>query len=360
MKTGITPKKQLMNIERFNVEDASRSDCLCLDMNENVRGLPAQFIKNTASCITSEYISKYPEYKGLIANVAKLDGLKTMNICMANGSDAAIKYIFDAYIQKNDRVVLTDPTFAMYPVYCAIYNAKPIYVRYRNAQSFPAEDFLNSLKKGVKMAVVVNPNNPTGSVIREKDMLEIVKKARRQNILLLIDEAYYYFYNKSYIKLINKFGNLIVLRTFSKLCGMAGCRLGYAAAQAGIIRNLKKVKPTYDVNALSVLFADRFLKTKRLIGRLVSDSKEGKDYIISNLVKERIKYIPGHANFVLIECRRGAAALINDLRKRKILISGNFQQPFLKNFIRVTTNSKRTMSIFWKIFIRVYRKHEKR
>jgi histidinol-phosphate aminotransferase len=359
MKSKIKPNKHLNSIERFNADKVFRSGYLCLNMNENISALPAGFVKEVAAKLTSDYISKYPECKELVGNVAKLDKLDFDNICLSNGSDSAIKYIFETYISPNDKVLLTDPTFAMYPIYCKMYRAKPVFAGYKDSFNFPVRDFLNSLKKGVKMAVIINPNNPTGSVIDKHDLLKIVKKAHRSNILLIIDEAYHYFYGKSYIDLVKKYDNVVVLRTFSKLCGLAGCRLGYAAASRGIIHNIKKVKPTYDVNSISVVFANKLIKTKGLINKLIRDFNIGKKYLTDKLEAKGINYISGHANFVLIECDRNVNAVAKDLLKDKVLIGSKFSQPFLKDFIRVTTSSKNNMRKFWKYFIKAYTKHEK-
>lgn len=359
MKSSIRPNKHLEGIERFNADKVRRAGYLCLNMNENIAALPSGFVKKVASKLSSDYISKYPETGELARRVAKLAGLNHGNIYLTNGSDSAIKYIFETFIKPGDKILLTDPTFAMYPVYSRMYRANPVFARYTGCRQFPAAEFLSMMKKGVRMAVIVNPNNPTGSVIGQKDLLKIAEKARRLNMLLVIDEAYHYFYGKSYIRLVKKYGNVVVLRTFSKLCGLAGCRLGYAAASPDIIHNLKKVQPTYDVNSISVIFANEFLKTNGLIKKLIGDYKTGKSYLLARLKAEGIKYIAGQANFALIDCGPSADNVARELLRKKVLIGSNFSQPYLKDFIRVTTSSVANMRKFWKIFIKAYHKHEK-
>ena len=182
----IKEKKHLKAIVRTNMEKHSRKGCLRLDMNENVSGLPEKFVKEIFSNVNPGYLATYPEYKRLKEKIAIHNGLKPENICLSNGSDAAIKYIFEAYISPNDKVLITDPAFAMYQVYCDIFNAKPVKVEYNRDLSFPKKKFLGKISKDIKMAVIVNPNNPTGSLLNKHDLIDIVKKSAKNNILVII------------------------------------------------------------------------------------------------------------------------------------------------------------------------------
>ena len=199
-------------------------------MNEGVPGLPSSFVKETLAGIDGEWLATYPEYHTLQEKLAIHNGLAPENLILSNGSDGAIKYIFDAYVSPGDRILLADPTFAMYPVYCRMFEAEPLVVPYRPDLSFPWQEFLDQMVPGVRLAVVVNPNNPTGSALPASRIIEMIRHAARYKILLLVDEAYFYYYPETVIQAVKEFENLIVLRTFSKLCGMAALRLGYAAA----------------------------------------------------------------------------------------------------------------------------------
>lgn len=354
MKHMAKVKSHLKDLYRTNPDDKNRSGCLRLDMNESVAGLPEDFVKNMLSGINSQYLASYPGYRKLEETIASHDKIWPENIMLANGSDAAIKYIFDAYISPGDKVLMTDPTFAMYPIYCNIFKAIPVQVEYNDDLSFPARRFLKAIGPDVRLAVLVNPNNPTGSVIDKDDILAMVKKAEKNGVLIIVDEAYFYFYPESVIGEIRKHKNLIVLRTFSKLCAIASARLGYAAADAAIIEGLRKVKPTYDVNGLAVLFAQKILSDPHLIKRLVKDVESGKRYLTRKLSGEKIRHVSGNANFVLIKCGDRASRIMDELSKEKILISGGFRQSFLKEYIRVTAGDEVSMKRFWSSFIKIW------
>jgi len=346
--TGI--KKHLKDLYRTDPDEKSRKGFLCLDMNEGVPGLPEDFVRDILSGIGSDFLSTYPEYKVLREKIALNNGLKIENITLSNGSNGAIKHIFDAYISPGDKVLIAEPTFAMYRVYCDMFNANVVSLSYNPDLSFPLDGFLGKLSTDVKLAVVVNPNNPTGSALDRKSLLAIIRKAHDTKTLIIVDEAYFYFYPESIINEINSFDNLIILRTFSKLCGMAAARLGYAASCPGIAEDLKKVKSTYDVNALAVFFAERLLEKPEIIKRLAQTQEEGKKYLISKLLESKIEHKAGSANFILIKCEGRVKKIQNELAERGILVAAGFKQPFLKDYIRVTTGDRTIMKKFWKAY----------
>ena len=349
-------KNHLLDLERIGPKTKPRLKYLRLDMNENPRGLPRDFIKKVLKELNPAFLSAYPQYSGLIKAIAGHNKVSVENIIPANGSDAAIKYIFDAYVSPKDKVLLTDPTFAMYPVYCRMFNAKALAIPYNSDLSFPFEAFMDGLDCGVKLAVLINPNNPTGSVLSREKIIRIIKKAKDNHVLVVVDEAYFYYYPHSVIGLINDYDNLTVLRTFSKLCGMAALRLGYAAASPRIIGGLVKVKPTFDVNTVAALFAQRLLENPSIIRSMAKKANAGKAYLSQMLRKEGIEHCAGEANFVLIKCAGCVSQTLEALEKNKILAAGPFSQDFLKDYIRVTVADKKTMEEFWAHFIRIWRK----
>lgn len=348
-------KDHLLRLERIGPKAKSRLKYLRLDMNENPCGLPESFMNTVLKEVDSGLLSAYPEYSSLENAIARHNQVLAKNIILANGSDSAIKYIFDAYVSAKDLVLLTDPTFAMYPVYCSMFAAEAITVKYNADLSFPFEGFMDRLNRGVKLAVIINPNNPCGSALSREKIKQILKKAKENNILVVIDEAYFYYYPDSVIEAINDFDNLIVLRTFSKLCGMAGLRLGYAAASSRVIGGLVKVRSTFDVNAVAALFAERLLENPDIIRGMVKLADEGKSYLSGMLSREGIGHCAGQANFVLIKCPGRVNQILEELSKNKILAAGPFSQDFLKDYIRVTVADKPAMKRFWAHFIRIWR-----
>lgn len=348
-------KPHLKHLHRTQTDGKSRRGYLRLDKNEGVPGLPEDLVKDILSEINPEYLATYPEYRILQEKVAIHNKLKPENVILSNGSDAAIKYIFDAYISPGDKILLTDPTFAMFSVYCNMFNAKSVIVEYKPDLSFPKKEFMNRISPDIKMAVVVNPNNPTGYASDQNELNTIITKTSKEGVLTIVDEAYFYFYPESVIKEVTNYKNLIVLRTFSKLFGLAAVRLGYAAACPEIIEHLRKVKSMYDVNGLAVLFAEKILDNPDIIQDLIEFANEGKKYLSQKLRDYGIEYKEGWANFVLIKCGHRVDEIVRKLAEKNILVSGGFKQNFLKDYIRVTIGNKMIMEQFWDSFIKIWK-----
>lgn len=349
-------RKHLENINRFDPDTVTRSgdEYLRLDMNEGVSLLPEEIIVDITKKINSDYISTYPSYKNLKNLLAKFDSVDTTNVCLTNGSDCAIKYIFETFVEPGNKVLITDPTFAMYPVYGNIYNAVINSVTYNDDLSFPFKKYIEAIDSETKLVVIVNPNNPTGSVLEIDKITVILEKAKSNNAIVVIDEAYYLFYPESMACLIAKYNNLIVTRTFSKVFGMAALRLGYILSNNKIINYICKIKPTFDVNGLAVLFAEQVLSSNCILDDMIAKSKKGKDFICKKFADKNITYIPGNANFILIELSSHVDDILNELTSQKILVSGGFKQPFLKQYLRVTTASETIMDKFWTTFEPLY------
>jgi histidinol-phosphate aminotransferase len=349
-------KAHLAKVQRSNPHSSSRKGYLRLDMNEGVPGLPEDFVTEVRAEMDAQFLATYPEYEALQEKVARHNGIFPENIILSNGSDGAIKYIFDAYVSPGDRILLTDPTFAMYPVYCQIFAARPVVLSCRADLSFSAEDFQRQLAGDIRLAVVVNPNNPTGYAFPPAQLLAMIREASEHDVLLVVDEAYFYFYPATVIGEINRFDNLIVLRTFSKLCGLAAARLGYAAASPNIIENLRKVRPTYDVNGLAVALAEKLLENSEIIPKLIKGAAAGKVFLVRKLVDADIAHQAGEANFVLIRCNKRLPELIKRLAEEQILVGGEFSHPHLRNYLRVTVGRREIMEAFWEKFIFHWRK----
>lgn len=338
----------------------SRKGFLRLDMNEGVPGLPDDFIKMVAKKINSKLLSMYPEYDGLEKKIAKINKLDSENILLSNGSDAAIKYIFDAYVSGGDKVLIVEPGFAMYAVYCEMFNARAITLKYKNDLSFPIEEFKDRITPDLKLSVIINPNSPTGTILKSSELVSIIQKTAKNNVLLIVDEAYFPFYPKTVITAIKKYPNLIVLRTFSKLFGMAGLRLGYAAANPQIIENSRKVRPGFDINSLAVLFAEELMLKPGIIEGLINEFNAAKVYLINRLAKEGMVYRDSRANFVLIPCRGRVNEVMKELERKKILVSGGFRHNSLKDYIRVSVANRQMMGHFLDIFISIWKRKKRR
>lgn len=348
-------KPPLEKLERVALARKKREG-LRLDLNENPDGLPDDFIRQVFADIDGDYLSTYPYYGSLLDKIAAHNSVIPENICLAPGSDGVIKYIFESFISPGDKVLLTDPTFAMYSVYCDMFEATSVNVPYGADFTFSAEAFLEQIRPDIQLAVLVNPNNPTGIAISQNDIEAIAQRCRANNVLLIVDEAYFYYYEQTSAPLIRKYDNILVLRTFSKLCGLASLRLGYALGEPNLITYIAKVSQTFDVNGIAVAFTEKLLDNQQLMEEQITEINKGKAYLENRLSEAGLFFRMGLANFVLIKCPGRVDALMTSLAERGVLVSGGFKNQMLKDYLRVTIGHTATMEKFWRIFIELWKK----
>lgn len=325
-------------------------------MNEGISGLPQDFIRKALGEVDKDFLSAYPDYSRIYGKIAGHNNIKPENIHISNGSCAAIKHVYETIISCNDKVLLTDLTFAMYPVYCTIFRANPVIVDYKDDLSFPYDEFTEKLSRNIKMAVIVNPNNPAGTDIEPDKLLFLIKRAEKMSVFFLVDEAYFYYLPETVIEKVSQYRNLIVLRTFSKLCSMASLRFGYAAGHEDFIKVINKVKSSYEVNGVAVLFAERLLDEPDILNNIVNQIDESKNYLYNELDKYDIEYKKSSANFILIKCNDRVDDIISMLADNNILVSGRFTHEILKDYIRVTIGEKSIMESFFDKFITIWKK----
>ena len=172
----------------------------------------------------------------------------------------------------------------------------------------------------------------------------------------MIDEAYYGFSKNTVIKLIKKFPNLIVSRTFSKAYGLAGCRVGFLISNPIMALKLYNLRPMYEVNSIGVLLAKEILKKPHVVKKYIKEQEEGKKFLISRLKKYKIPYLDSHANFIHINLFKKKRIAEKMFRKNNFLIRGGLNIAGLENYLRVSLapieTMKKVFDIIKKILIK--------
>ena len=347
----MTRKKQLEKLYRVKPRQG-RGDYLRLDMNENPEGLPKDFFDNIIKKITPQMLAMYPETDILVNELANYLSLNYENIFLTNGSDDAIKAVFEVFGCENKKVVSVCPTFQMYAIYSSIYNMHNSTAEYDDKLELKFESLINLIDKDTVIVSLLNPNNPIGSVYTNEQVEKVIEKSRDVGAVVVIDEAYHYFHNESFIDCVSKYDNVILLRTFSKLCSIAGLRIGYVVGNPQVIGLLKKVKPSYIVNCVAIQFALEIIRDKDLINNLILIEKDGREFIINKIKEFCRDYYARNGNYVFIKCKKSAEDVRKELEKRKILVK-TYDSDILRNYIRITTGSRQVMEIFWNEFYSV-------
>ncbi|MDO8741413.1 MAG: histidinol-phosphate transaminase [Candidatus Woesearchaeota archaeon] len=332
-------RNYIKNLNGYAPPNSGRKDFIRLDFNENTKGCSKKVLDKMKS-IDKMYLSTYPDYSGLNEKVAGYCKVKPNNIVVTNGCDAALKLVADCFVDKNDSAVIIEPTFSMYEFFLTIAGAKIKKIKYNKNLSFPTENLLKAVNKKTKIIILCNPNNPTGTSIDQKSIMRILKKAK--NSVVLIDEAYGEFSNFTASNMIEKYGNLIITRTFSKAFGLAGLRAGYIISNNKNIEILKKAYGPFEVNSIAKTAIEAALDDVAWMKKSIKDVKENKKVLESEFRKLSIEFYPSKANFLLARFD-DAEYIRGRLKENKILVRGMSRYPLIKNCLRITIGTKKQM-----------------
>lgn len=338
----------IKNIYRIK-DHENRDSYLRLDMNENPEGLPEEFVCEVIKKITPETISRYPQKDKLIRLISESEDIDINNITLTNGSDEGIRLVFETFTHPGSNVLTVSPSFEMYRVYASMFGVNAVSIEYDKNFQINIQDILNKIDEETDVIALLNPNSPIGTEYTDEEFRLIIEKAQKIDALVVIDEAYYPFGVDTQMQLIKDYDNVVVLRTFSKLCSMAGVRIGYMAGNSQLINYIENAQSTYNVNSIGILFAEELLKRKDILQQLVETEKLGKEYLSNKLQEAGYEYYSKYGNYILIKTKKEPKKIADELRKRKILVK-NYGNELLGSWLRITTGSKNIMENFWYAF----------
>jgi histidinol-phosphate aminotransferase len=231
----------------------------------------------------------------------------------------------------------------MYRFYAEVMGANIREISYRPANlAFPVEELLEAIQPDTRAVLIANPNNPTGTGIGIEDIERILSRAR--DAAVLIDEAYYEFCGITALPLIPERPNLFVSRTFSKVYGMAGMRLGCMFSQPRNLEYMHKAQSPYSVNALAALGARAAIRDRTYIEKYVLEVLAGRETLYVGFEKLNIPYFKSEANFVLFRAGDRAIEIRDRLREKSILVRDRSYE--LPGCVRVTVGTREQVRHF--------------
>jgi histidinol-phosphate aminotransferase len=347
-RVGPLPAEPLRSLVRVREPGAEDDALVRLNRNERLEPLPDWFIERLRSAVASELLTAYPLADRVYAALADSLSLERSQLLLTPGSDAAAKALYHVYVEAGDGVVMLDPSYAMYRVYAEMFAAEARPVPFESLDGVDVERVVAAIEPGVKLVMIANPNQPTGTLMPDESLLAVVRRARDVDALVAVDEAYYPFSGTSILRRVPELPNLAVLRSFSKAAGLAGVRIGYVAAGANIIEDLFKVRSVHDVNSFALVCVAEVLEHPSVIDDYVDHVREGERVLRACAGALGLAVPPSHANFVLLDVgsRIAPAVLVERLRKRGYLVRGPFSAPPLQSHIRVTLGPPAVMEPF--------------
>ncbi|CAN5305992.1 histidinol-phosphate transaminase [soil metagenome] len=278
-----------------------------LASNENPLGPSPAAIAAMESAVRDVHL--YPDGGGyrLRTAIAEKFGFGRENIVLGNGSNEVIEFVGKAFLRPGDNVVVADHAFVVYKLMATLFGAETIEV--------PDPGFVHDLDAmadaitpRTREIFVANPNNPTGTLVGQEAIDRFVARVPDE-VVIVFDEAYYEFLDTppDTLKFVREGRNVVVLRTFSKIQGLAGTRIGYGIAPAPLAEVLQKTRQPFNVNSVAQAGALAGLGDERHQERTRELNREGRAYLQAAFGSMGLEYVPSEANFVLVRVGDGDA-----------------------------------------------------
>lgn len=273
----------------------------------------------------------------LIAALARKFGVKKSQIVLGNGSDEIIDMVGKAFFRPGDEVIGIRTTFSVYRATALLSGAKFVSVS-ESEERVPLESYLQALTPKTRAIFLCNPNNPTGAYYAEREVLGFLEKVP-SDVLVFIDEAYSEFATAAdypqLVPLLSKFPNLMLNRTFSKVYGLAGLRIGYAFSSEEVTCAMWKVKPPFDVNLAAQAAAVAALSDDEHLRRTLEMNARGIRELSEAFGTLGFRVLPTQANFLCIRIGEKCAELVKFLERNGMII--RYLKSFgLPEWVRVT------------------------
>jgi histidinol-phosphate aminotransferase len=297
------------------------AEIIKLASNENPLGPSPLAIAAVEKALKQAHL--YPDGSGFYLKQKLADKLhlEPTNLILGNGSNDIIEFVGHALLDSDSEVVVSQYCFAVYPIVTALFGAKLV--------SVPAKSYGHDLRAMIgaitprtKIIFVANPNNPTGTQASREELVNLVNSVPH-NVLLVMDEAYIEFMSDpvDLLPLIRRgdFPNLILMRTFSKIYGLAGFRIGYGIGHADLIAALEKIRQPFNTNLLAQTAALAALNDVEHVDRTRANNRAQLAVYERAFRELRLEHIPSAANFILVKVGDGARVFA-ELQKLGIIV----------------------------------------
>jgi histidinol-phosphate aminotransferase len=298
-----------------------RDAIIKLASNENPLGPSPKAIQAMHAALGNAHL--YPDGSGFYlckAIAAKLD-LAPENIILGNGSNEALEFLGHAFLDdmRQDEVVASEYAFVVYKLIATSFGARMIEVPSPGYQQ-DVEAILEAVTPGTRLIFIPNPNNPTGNLISRRAIDSFMSRVP-ERIIVVFDEAYYEFLDDppDVLRFVREERNAIVLRTFSKIHGLAGLRIGYAIARPDVIELLHRTRQPFNVNSIAQAGALAALEDDAHVRETKRVTDEGRAYLQEQFAELKIPFVPAVANFVMVNVSDGCA-VFEKLLRRKIIV----------------------------------------
>ena len=352
--TAVAMQWPLAGVSRADVFESSRfkqdDGFIRLNSNENVYGPSLKVADAIKSAIGSA--NRYPrmEYAALAERIARPNQVKPEQVLFGCGSTEILRMAAFAFLGHGKQLIQASPTFEAVEHYARAAGSEVTSVRLTPAFAHDLDGMLASAGTSSTLVYVCNPNNPTASLTPRKDLESFLSKLPAST-LVMIDEAYHHYAGTSagYASFLDRPLNderVIVARTFSKVYGLAGLRLGYAIGSPRIIQEMRRFATEDNINAMVAQAAAAAVDDTDGVRDFVRRNADDRQEFFNQAMARGLKPIDSHANFVMMDTFHPAQDVIRYFRENKILIGRHF--PPMDTYIHISLGRPEEMRAFWR------------
>lgn len=343
-------RKELASLKKYipgkNIEEVKReyglTEIIKLASNENPLGASPKAIEAIVAEASGINIYPDPSSRELSIELAKKLGVSKEQILMGNGGEEILRMLALALIAEGDEIVVNEPTFFAYEINANTMGGLALKSDYDENFDIDVDHMLSLVNEKTKMLAICNPNNPTGKAV-PFDVIKRIVAETPEHVVVLLDEAYYEFaiaepeYQDS-IPLLNERKNLCILRTFSKVAGLAGTRIGYLISGEDFIAEMTKVKSVFNVNRLAQAAALGSMKDDEFIEKTVRVNRESLSIMMKAFDELGLKYAKPSTNFIWVDVKKDTRIVNEELLKKGIIVRPGFLWGY-DTYLRVSTGT---------------------
>lgn len=312
------PGKPIEEVER----ELGITGSIKLASNENPLGPSPKALKAVAESL--EDINRYPDAHAyyLRQKLADKFDVSMNSIIVGNGADELLELAAKTFLSPGEAVIIPEHAFLLYETFALSFDATAVIVPLSDF-SVDLEAMINAVTPQTKLMFINNPHNPTGKAITRTELSRFLR-ALPSHVMVVLDEAYIEFSTDpevgSGVDLLESYPLLIVLRTFSKIYGLAGLRLGYGFGSEAIIDALNRVRQPFNVNSLAQTAGLAALEDDEFVEKTILLTKESLAYLYRELNRLSLAYIPTQTNFLLIKTPLGAQTTYKRMLEQGVII----------------------------------------
>lgn len=292
-----------MSFEKLaELYDHDPRDIIKLASNENPRGCSP--VIQSAINHAAATLNRYPDQGRLTEALAQFYGVEQNQITIGNGSNDVLDLVARAFLDADSEAISSEYGFIVYRLATQMTGAKNVFTKDTPTYTHDLDEMKNAITEKTRVIWIANPNNPTGTLLTNQQLRLFIETVP-SNIVIVLDEAYYEYLPKNQasdsLRWVEQHPNLVVVRTFSKIYGLAGLRVGYAIASSKITELLNRVRQPFNVSGVALAAAEAALSDQAFVKDSFRANQEGKQQLEQGLTHMGYEFITSSANFVAVQ-----------------------------------------------------------